>query len=281
MSVPGPVIGPCESWITADDVLACCNATVDSSDQEAMLDELAVEASMLMFELSGRQFSGLCGPVKVRPCRQSCGCWGVPYSYGAGPWYWSYNTYAAGYGWWSECSDDRCGCGSTNYVRLAGYPVREIEEVKINGDVLDPGQYALVQWRKLLRTTDPGPPQIPGQWPACQDLGLEDTEPGTFSITYTHGQDPPLLGIRAAAEFACELFNACEGAACRLPGGIVQVVRQGVTFSMVSPLAEYLRAGATGLTFVDSFIAAYGGLRRRPAVFSPDLQPFARRDPYS
>lgn len=280
MSVPGPVIGPCESWITADDVLACCRADVASSDDEAMLDELAVEASMLMWELSGRQYGGLCGPVKVRPCRQSCGCWGVPNSYGAGPWYWSYDSGLAAWGWQSECSDDKCGCGSTSYVRLAGYPVREIVEVKIAGVVLDPSEYALVGWRKLLRTTDPGPPQQPRSWPGCQDLGLEDDQPGTFSITYTHGQDPPLAGIRAAAEFACELYNACQGGACRLPSGIVQVVRQGVTFNRVAPIGEYLRAGATGLTFVDAFIGTYGGLRRRSAVFSPDLQPFARRDPY-
>ena len=72
--------------------------------------------------------------------------------------------------------------------------------------------------------------------------------------------------------------TACKGGACRLPSRVVQVVRQGVTIQRATPLASYLVAGATGLELVDAFIAGYGGLRRRPAVWSPDVQPFARRE---
>lgn len=275
MSTPGPVLGPCESWITADDVSDCCQEPVTSSDDQARLAERAIEGSMLMYELSGRQFGGICGPVKVRPCRRACGCWGSVSS-GLGPWAWSSAS-----GWWgSECSEDRCGCGSTSYVRLAGYPVREVSEVKIDGDVLDPSEYRLEGWRKLMRTTDPGPPAQARSWPACQDLGLDDDQPGTFSVSYTHGVDPPELGRTAAAQLACELYAACRSGDCNLPSNVVQIVRQGVTMDRVTPLAAYLRSGSTGLPAVDSFLAAYNpdGLRRRPLVWSPDQQPFARRE---
>lgn len=275
-SVPGPTLGPCTTWITGEDVAACCSATAESSDDIAALDARAVEASMVLYELSGRIFSGLCDAVTVRPCRQPCNCWGSTSS-GLGAWQWAWTPYVNDWAW--ECAGSRCGCGTESVVRLSGYPVREIVEVKIGGEVIDPSEYELVRWRDLMRTTDPGPPARQRQWPACQDLGLPDTEPGTFSITYRKGVDPPPLGLDAAAELACELFLACKpGGECRLPNRVVQVVRQGVTIQMTSSLAQYLRAGASGLPLVDSFIAAYGGVRRRPAVFSPDLQPFARRE---
>jgi len=272
MSVPGPVLGPCTSWITADDVSACCSAEVASSDQEAQLQDAAGEASMLLYEVSGRQFSGLCGPIVARPCRSNCGCWGPV---GSNFRWWSAPGY--GWGWWgwgpddSEGCGDRCGCGVQSYVRLAGYPVREVTEVKIDGDVVDPSAYELVLWRKLQR--------IDGSlWPACQNLGLPDDQPGTFSVTYVHGVDPPLLGMNAAAELACEIYSACTGGACKLPSRVVEVVRQGVTFRRSSPMTSYLMAGATGLESVDLFVSTYGGFRRRAAVYSPDLQPFARRE---
>jgi hypothetical protein len=59
---------------------------------------------------------------------------------------------------------------------------------------------------------------------------------------------------------------------CMLPTGVTTVVRQGVTINRVVPM---FNAGArTGLVLTDAFIGTYNphGLRRRAAVWSPDLK---------
>jgi hypothetical protein len=276
VSVPGPVLAPCTSWIDGADVQGCCTVTAESSDEQALLEEQAVTASMILFELSGRQFTGLCERT-VRPCRDGCGCFGQSLSLGLGPWYWG-GLPGGSWFWRNECGD-RCGCRPLSTVLLSGYPVREITEVKIDGAVLDPSGYRLDGWRTLVRLDDAGPPVVRRRWPGCQNLALEDTEPGTFSVRYRHGVEPPEGGRRAAAALACQLYLACSGGDCNLPTSVSRVVRQGVTMERIVPVAELLRMGGTGLPALDAFVAAYNpnGLRRRPAVWSPDGPRYARR----
>jgi hypothetical protein len=282
MSVPGPVLGPCEAWIDGADVADCCSKADVGSDT-SLLDMVAIEASMALFEISGRQFTGLCDRT-VRPCRQECDCWG-PASLGLGPWAWS----SAGppnwrWGWTNECGD-RCGCEPLSRVKLNGYPVREIVEVKIDGDVLaaddDDGNpnYRLDGWRWLVRMDTPGDPVTANRWPSCQNLALEDTEDGTFSVSYRHGVDPPELGRRAAAALACQLYLSCSGGDCVLPAGATKVTRQGVQIDRGLLVNWFDPQKATGVPAIDLFLRGYWRTRsgRRPAVFSPDVQRFARR----
>src|SRR5438128_508567 len=79
------------------------------------------------------------------------------------------------------------GCGCLSTVRLSGYPVREVSEVKIDGDVVDPSEYRLDGWQDLVRMDDPGPPVRKRRWPHSQNLALDDDQPNTFSVTYSHG----------------------------------------------------------------------------------------------
>lgn len=284
MSVPGPVLGPCESWIDGADIAACCSPA--SGADPDLLDSLAVEASMALFEISGRQFTGLCGPTTVRPCRTPCSHW--PASAG-GPWYWGAwpfgtGSYSWSDGWWNGDSS-RMGCSSMSRVRLSGYPVREIVSVTIDGvDVPeldsdgDPN-WRLDGWRWLTRMNKPGNPVVKRRWPGCQDMSLDDTEPGTFAVTYRHGVDPPQLGRDAAAEIACQLYAACSGSGeCTLPAGVTRLVRQGVEVER-GLLANWMDpAKPTGLVHVDLFLRAYwqGRGRRKGAIWTPDLQGFAR-----
>lgn len=281
--VPGPTLGPCVAWVSGEEVAACCELG-DGAVDPALYDTAAVQASQLLFELSGRQFSGLCRSV-VRPCRDQCSCFGGAASLGLGPWFWTSAFYGGlAWAWRNECGDLR-GCKPSSRVKLAGYPVREIEQVLIDGSVLDPlddlgnPNYRLEGWKSLRRMAAPGPPVVERMWPACQDMDLDSSQPGTFEITYRHGVDPPPLGVQAAGQLACELFSACVGGECKLPNHVVRVIRQGVTFERVIPLAQQLRDGATGLMLVDAFIAAYNptGARRRPAVFSPDITQYPLR----
>lgn len=272
---PGPTMPPCQAWISGDD-LQCSG--IDALDKQQR-DALAVTASMLMFELSARQSYGICGPVTVRPCRNACS------AHGFGGWLYTWGYWSGDLGWGNQEGGRLCSCGYDSTVELAGYPVTEITEVKIGGVVVAPTfvggaapQYRLDADRYLTRMSDPANAEVALHWPGCQRLDLDDDQPGTWSVSYRYGVAPPPLGISAAKQIACQLMLAESGQNCALPARVTRMVRQGATIDLVTPLADALRAGNTGLFAVDSFLAAYNpkGLRRRPAVFTPDI-PFPVR----
>jgi hypothetical protein len=271
--VPWPQFGPCQPWIDCADIKEYCD---DASD--ALLTPITVVASQVMFEVSGRQFTGRCERT-VRPC-QNRTCWdAIPwYNYYGAPWAWSFGSEGL-WGWgWYDGQGCHCGCTPLSRVLLPGYPVIEILEVLIDGAVVAPTSYRLDEWRWLTRMRDPAEPDTPLFWPSCQVLDLDDTEPGTFSVNYLAGSDPPQAGKEAAAALACELYREKVGGECKLPSGAVRIVRQGVTIERLQPLASMLRRGETGIPAIDLFIAAYNpaGLRRRPAIWSPDGPKYAR-----
>lgn len=283
---PGPVMGPCRTWINGEDIVNC--AGFDPAVDTQLLDAVAVEASQLLWELSGRQFTGTCDPVTVRPTRPSgCNHWWGDFAYGGYTWVWLDSMGA--WAWTSENGDILTGCGSLSRVKLNGYPVREITEVKIDGAVLDTTYddgaptYRLDGWRWLTRMNDPAQLQLQKAWPACQNLALNDDQPGTFSVTYRYGVDPPASGISAAIQLACQLALAGSGKPCQLPIGTTKIVKTGVTIErgVLTSWARDPKTGAwmTGLALVDAFLNTWNrrGLRRRPAVLSPDTQAFAQR----
>lgn len=286
------VTGPCSSWINGDDVANGGPALPGIGSDTYLLDDVAYDASYILYEASGRQFPGVCTRY-VRPCRQTCACFGFSPSLGLGPWYWT-SAWWGGVGTWmwrNECGD-QCGCGSESYIELAGYPVREILQVKLNGSVLpqydpDTGQenWRLDGRRRLLymdsftEDANGNPVVIQNQWPLCQDLALPDSQQGTYSVTYTWGSDVPGIGRQAAISLARELWKFVNTGKCDLPARATRVTRGNMTIDRVIPFAQMLRQGNTGLLPIDMFIGAVNptGMRRRPAVFSPDLQPYARR----
>lgn len=244
MSTPeGPLPGPCTPWITAADVAALCDALEHSGDP-SVYDEAALSAAQILYELSGRQFSGLCGPVTVRPCKPQGSC--LP--------------------------SDPCGCCRVSRVALAGV-VREVSEVLIDGVAIDAAEYRVDGRKWLVRLADADGNRQ--RWPACQRLDRADTEDDTFAVTYTYGVDVPQAGLDAAVELACNLAAAGAGGECALPAGVVRVTRQGITVD----LERFLEKGVTGLRLVDAFLQAYNpaGLRRRAAVWSPDVPGYAQR----
>lgn len=264
-AIEGPTLGPCESWITAADVADCGGIEI-GSDNSALLDQVAVEASMLLYLASAQQFSGSCERT-VRPCytRKTC-------LHDWGSWY-----------------DDRgylCGCGKLSEVDLGGYPVTEIVEVLLDGAVVDPSTYTLIGWQTLRRIRDPLDVNTALYWPACQDLTKPTSEVGTWQVTYLRGVAPPPSGERAAAALAAELYRACPGTnagACLLPSSVTQITRQGVTMSFQG-FRSFGFDGAkgawnTGIALVDMFLNGFnpGGARRPAAFFSPDGPQFAER----
>lgn len=276
---------PCQPWIDGCDVAVC--AQIDYNQMPWVFDTVASEAGAALYQISGRRYSGVCERT-VRPCSTSCGCWGGPASYGLGPWSWASSAWGAGLGgwmWWNEAGD-RLGCSPMSRVKLAGYPVRRIVSVTIDGvDVpaLDGNgnpNWRLDQRRYLTRLDDPSTATTtPRFWPGCQNMSLAPDEPGTFEVVYEWGQDVPLIGKQAAIELANQLFLACGGGACVLPAGVTRVVRQGIEIER-GLLANWMDPKKpTGLINLDTFLQAYwngnrGG--RVGSVWSPDVQQFAR-----
>lgn len=260
----GLPVGPCSAWTTSDAAAACCNAELGTDTSP--LDDYVYAASELLFQYSGRIYSGLCEKTVRPPCRPGCGCGYQVLSRGyvvPGPWW----------DWWAVTE----GPCQPSRVLLSGYPVRQITEVKIDGSLLASTEYGLLDYRWLVRKNDEW-------WPRCQDLSLDDTEEGTWSVTYTYGQPAPISGQLAAAELACEMYKACVAGTgeCALPTGVTRLVRQGVVIEKLAFTAWGLQQGIwrTGLTRVDAFLnwANPKGIQRRATIWSPasHLQ-YARR----
>lgn len=288
-SAPGPPVpappgsAMCSAWINGADVAACGPDDLGVGTDYSLLDGVAADASWLLFMLTAQKYPGVC-TATVRPCRDTCTCWGFPNGNGW-QWWWGYDS-VGGWWWQNRTNSYRCGCGPESTIRLAGYPVLSIESVTISGEVVDPGTYHLVNYRDLVRKDDPGPPVVHRRWPACQNVTLDDTEPGTFAVTYTWGGLPPDLGLKAAAVVAREIWKAChpdEFGDCELPARVTKVVRQGTTYERVTTVASMWRSGSTGLPLVDAFIAVANpnGAARRPMIWSPDLRRYPQRQPTS
>lgn len=263
----GPGTGPCSAWTSGDAIMDCCSIeTTDST----IFDDYVAPASELLFQLSGRKFSGLCSRTVVA-CEDGCFC--------------GYQVLSRGYviGPWHYGAPFTYDCGCNSQVKLAGYPVREVTEVTIDGDVLSASSYRLDRQRFLVR--------LDGRWPSCEALCRLHTEEDN-TITYTYGAEPPWSGQMAAAQLACEMYKACNrtaGVACALPTGVVREVRQGVTIDRLAftswsfTPARFARANRTpgwntGMAYVDSFLNAQNsaGLQRRPVFYAPGKRQYAQ-----
>jgi hypothetical protein len=266
------MLGPCTPWIESEEVANCCSTDVGTDF--AQFDDSAEAASELLFELSARQYAGECQRT-VRPCDTSRPC-GV-------------QVLSRGHvvSWYEErgcwCADGLavCSCSGLSRVALPNYPVQSIVSVLLDGAEVDPAEYRLDGHQYLTRMRDAeGDAQ---SWPSCQALDLPSDEPGTFEVTYTFGVAPPMSGVLAARELACQVFLACsedEGNDCVLPSGATRITRKGVTIDLnvFRGWGYDRRAGwRTGLKLVDAFLNAVNpnGLRRRPLIWSPDGLPFA------
>lgn len=244
----------CEPWTTETEVAACnCDAGAVTPER---LSDLIDSATEVLYLLSGSQFTGTC-VTTLRPCH-SVGSWptGLPAS-GVpalidGEWW---NLGGCGCSTWNSCT-----CGRVQPLLLPfDYPTAAT--VKIDGaEVTDFRLDGRTLWRQA-------------GWPCCQNLALPDTEPGTWSVTVTHGLPVPASGRAAAAALTAEFVRACTAdKSCRLPLGASSVVRQGVTIDSAQ-FADMLRVGAVGIAEVDLFLAATNphGLRRRGRFASPDV----------
>lgn len=171
-------------------------------------------------------------------------------------------------------------------IELVSQPVRAIEAVWIDGQLVDASGYRL-EGTRLVR----GGSQ-------CWPMGVYgDCDEGRIKVRYRFGvpltapveADPtatppvaavppaPYWGLAATAmgELAIEFLNAMCGKPCRLPSRAVSVTRQGVTTQLADP-TTLKEKGLLGLEMCDALIETVNPTRarQRSRVFSPD---FAQR----
>lgn len=249
--------GPCTTW---DPPTAwCCNLTGASA---AVTGDALQAATEVLYNLSGQRF-GLCEQT-LRPCRRDCDDGWV----GSG----SYPQPALINGQWfnlvcGSCGDN-CSCAFLSEALLPG-PVYDITTVKVDGVELAPDDYRLDDFHILVR--------LGGEaWPWCNNLTLDDSEVGTWSVTARFGEPVPALGALAVGELACELAKllACDSS-CRLPAPLQSLNRQGISLTFIDP-NEVFTDGRTGLYAPDLFIQTYNphGLRGRARSYGLDSPTF-------
>lgn len=266
-----PCQSACTPWATVADVPEECQDTPD-------LERWLAVATDVLFELSGRQFPGTCIDV-VRPCARWDSWGGVPASALAGL---GYTTGGHPYGYrsaWGSCSCNRgrrCGCGSVPEITLGAFPVVAVDEILVDGAVLDPQFYRVDDFRYLVRLpNDDG--SNPG-WPCCQHVTLDATEPGTWQVTFRYGTMPNSAGVAAAALYACELAKGAAGGECALPEKTRTVVAQGVTVDL-GDVTNFADGGFTGIRLTDLWLQSVNPnrLRSRARVIDPSIARRVRR----
>lgn len=146
-----------------------------------------------------------------------------------------------------------CSCTWTGSVKLLA-PVQSITAVFIDGEEVDPDTYWVDGGAWLIRAE--------GSWPVCSR---------NFFVEYISGHAVPLDGQYAAGVLAEEFLRSTRNPSkCRLPRGVTELTRQGVSISVEAGLFP---DGMTGLPEVDAFIHQWNphGMKVRPRVYSPDM----------
>lgn len=229
-------------------------------------------ASEVLYALSGRQYPGECAET-VRPCSGGSALPGFSWGRWSYPWIpikngatWLNIGPACG----CHVAYD-CGCNGVNQVNLGRSDVTEVLSVNIDGTELNSSAWRLDEGRFLVRTDG-------NTWPCCQDLNKDIGETGTWYIELNYGAPVPSVGKQAASALALELVKACIGADCDLPQRVTNLVRQGVSMTLLDP-QTFLTEGRTGLYLPDLFISTVNphGLQRRATVWSPEVSGKGRR----
>ncbi|HEX5018628.1 MAG TPA: hypothetical protein VFX15_13710 [Actinomycetes bacterium] len=246
-------------------------------EEIAALDPIVKEraevlAWMTLAALTAYQV-GVC-PITVRPCRAGCSSGGtymtapvISQGHFAGVWPGAYQTLApqvSSSGAWINacgCAPNDCSCTSLCEAILPG-PVGSVLEVWLDGAVLSATSYRVDNGNRLVRTDG-------GCWPSCQDMSQDAHGDDAFSVRYYRGAAPNVMTLWAVGVLAAEFYLACTGKDCRLPSGVTNITRQGITMEVQTGLFVN---GFTGIPEVDTVIALYNpnGLRAAPVVASPD-----------
>ena len=225
-------------WATTDDLS-------ESVRTDPRADEAIAASSHILWGLSGRKYSGAHSVVEFYDSRQGLG------------WTGRLGSVQAQAILQTAPGDPVClDCGFPHKMRLRHQPVQRVLSVQINGTLVDPSEYALINRSSL---------GFPLSRLACGASCVR--------VAYIWGVNPPAGGraacVRMAEQFLLAWNNDDD---CRFPTRVTNVTRQGVSWTILDP-QDFLNDGRTGLYEVDLFLKTTNPDKaRRPArVFSPDL----------
>ena len=231
------------------------------SDSEFSYDAAKV-ASQLLFQLSGRKYSGVTTVTE----RYVCATRGHNYGLARG------TTTAAlvngdvqnipltAYDFYETASD---GISTGSRLRLRGKPVTKVHAIRDHlGEIINPNYYYLSDHSVIQPVRG-----VP--WRPCN-----------VEVTYTYGVEAPAMGKMAARMLAIEFCKMWSGEDCELPQRVTSIARQGVSYTILDP-QEFVAQGRTGIYFVDLFLKSVNpdGAKNRARVFSPDLARARRLTP--
>lgn len=216
-------------WITEDDL-------DDPTSPDAR--EAARVASMVLYALSGRKYSGIQTVVEFYEPADRCGCS-------------------------SDCS---IICGRRPRLRLRGQPVRTVTELVLNWEtdptVIPSSEYKIID-RTYLR------PAHNASWSACRQLKVTYS---FGSVVPEMGlRAARILGNEILKSISCP-------DQCGLPDRVTSISRQGVSFTVLDPqdFLKDGRTGLYEVDLFLKAVNP-DNARKRARVFSPDV-PRASRD---
>lgn len=241
------------------DISQCSSLAGIAPAMAAAIEDMAIS---YLWNWTKQQF-GTC-PITIRPCRKQCDSMWTTYRGRGGannylPWtegnmgplnpamingQW-YNLGCGG-----DCNTDPCACNYVPTIDLLG-PVSSVNEIRIDGIVLDPSAYRIDNYRHLIRTDG-------SDWPVCQDMVKNSlTDPDTFQVNYNVGVTVPLGGQVAAGILACQMAKmSCGDSTCELPQRVSSMTRQGVQIQLLDSFESMYMRGTTGLTLVDMWVSS-------------------------
>ncbi len=207
-------------------------------------EEALSAASHVLWSLSGRKYSGTHNVVEFYDVSSGLGSFDKLMRAQAA-------LFAS-----SDYTTACVNCGFPHRMRLRHQPVQRILSVEINGSLVSPTEYALLNHSTLGF--------VAGHL-ACVASCVR--------VSYIWGTNPPAGGRAAATTLAEQFLLAWNNDdECRLPARVTNVTRQGVSWTILDP-QDFLNDGRTGIYTIDLFLKSVNpDNARRPArVFSPDI----------
>lgn len=229
----------CEPFVDVDDVLAREGCTLDTGEDgvtELILNAIDAASDML-YVLSGGKVAGECTKT-FRPFRDGNGaCWPAPgYS---SPWYSS---------------------GEVDGIPLTKHLI-SVEAVIVDGTTLGINDYGLIDNHILFR-------RDADYWPSSNDLKLDDTKEGTWSIRIKFGPLPDWLAKQATVDMVLALTDDYGNGRGYLRNARSAQV-QGVSVQLESEAGLMVQRG---LPMLERFLGTYApGGSEAVGVWAPEL----------
>jgi hypothetical protein len=122
---------------------------------------------------------------------------------------------------------------------------------------------------------------LTARWRQCPSTLYEDMcgcrrDGERLRLTYVYGTTVTTAARAAALDYARQIWLSThpDQGDCELPERVTSINREGLSYTVIDP-QTYLERGRTGVTSVDTFLAAWNPSRalRPAAVYTPEAPP--------